>query len=508
MFRSASLGREVVRKCASRRCLSTLPNLCKTVRKSQSIGLRCRAGFPNSAVCSQPWISQQRFYSSELPSHIKVVLPALSPTMEMGTIVNWQKAEGDKISEGDLLAEIETDKATMGFEASEEGFLAKICLPEGSKDVPIGKLLCIIVEDEADIAAFKDFTPTADDDSPPDTVPSKTEKPPAPKPATPPPPPAAPAPPRPTTPAPVAQAPPAAPASSPASSGGRVFATPYARTLAAEKGVDLNMVTGTGPDGQIRAEDVMSFTPSGTAPTPSAPSVAAPGAFVDIPVSGMRKTIAKRLTESKQTIPHYYLTIDVSLDKTLSLRKELNTLLEKQNKKISVNDFIIKASALACKVVPEANSSWQDSFVRQYNTVDVNVAVATDAGLITPIVFRADLKGLSQIGKDVGVLATKAREGKLQPHEFQGGTFTISNLGMFGIKSFSAVINPPQACILAVGGAEKRLVVDENSETGYREATVMSVTLSCDHRVVDGAVGAKWLAEFRKFLENPSTMLL
>ncbi|WAR17358.1 ODP2-like protein [Mya arenaria] len=414
MFRSASLGREVVRKCASRRCLSTLPNLCKTVRKSQSIGL------------SQPWISQQRFYSSELPSHIKVVLPALSPTMEMGTIVNWQKAEGDKISEGDLLAEIETDKATMGFEASEEGFLAKICLPEGSKDVPIGKLLCIIVEDEADIAAFKDFTPTADDDSPPDTVPSKTEKPPAPKPATPPPPPAAPAPPRPTTPAPVAQAPPAAPASSPASSGGRVFATPYARTLAAEKGVDLNMVTGTGPDGQIRAEDVMSFTPSGTAPTPSAPSVAAPGAFVDIPVSGMRKTIAKRLTESKQTIPHYYLTID----------------------------------------------------------------------------------GLSQIGKDVGVLATKAREGKLQPHEFQGGTFTISNLGMFGIKSFSAVINPPQACILAVGGAEKRLVVDENSETGYREATVMSVTLSCDHRVVDGAVGAKWLAEFRKFLENPSTMLL
>ncbi|XP_060608494.1 dihydrolipoyllysine-residue acetyltransferase component of pyruvate dehydrogenase complex, mitochondrial-like [Ruditapes philippinarum] len=190
------------------------------------------------------------------------------------------------------------------------------------------------------------------------------------------------------------------------------------------------------------------------------------------------------------------------------LRKELNSLLAKDNKKISVNDFIIKASALACKQIPEANSSWQDSFVRQYNTVDINVAVATDSGLITPIVFRADLKGLAQIGEDVGMLAAKARDGKLQPHEFQGGTFTISNLGMFGIKSFSAVINPPQACILAVGGAEKRLVVDEDSSSGFTEATVMSVTLSCDHRVVDGAVGAKWLAEFRKYLENPSTMLL
>lgn len=434
--------------------------------------------------------------------------------MEMGTIVNWQKQEGDKVSEGDLLAEIETDKATMGFESSEEGFLARIMYPAGSKDVPVGKLLCIIVENESDVAFFKDYVPTAEDDrssAPKSTGPPRPpQAPPTPPPQAPPtpvaaPPPAKPAPPPPPKPQAVTPPPPAG--------DRRIFATPYARTLAAEKGVDLNLVAGTGPDGQIRAEDVMSFTPGVAAPvtmatTAVAPHVAAPGAFVDIPLTGMRTTIAKRLTLSKQTIPHYYLTIDVNIDKTLQLRKELNELLSKQNKKISVNDFIIKASALACKQVPEANSSWQDTFVRQYNTVDINVAVATDAGLITPIVFRADLKGLTQIGEDVGSLAAKARDGKLQPHEFQGGTFTISNLGMFGIKSFSAVINPPQACILAVGGAEKRLVVSEDSASGFSEATMMSVTLSSDHRVVDGAVGAKWLAEFRKYLENPSTMLL
>lgn len=479
---------------------SAKPGICQCV------------GVHKHQTSKRPWIVQARSYSSDLPAHFKVTLPALSPTMEMGTIINWQKKEGDKVSEGDLLAEIETDKATMGFESSEEGYLAKIFIPEGTKDVPLGKLLCIIVHDEADIAAFKDYKPTKEDDAvvgaPKPEKAKAAEKPKVETKAPPPekaPPPAMPAPPpkqEQVVPQPLG--PPPAAGSRP--TGERIFATPYARTLAAEKGVDLSQVQGTGPDGQIRADDVMNFTPS-VAPSPAV-GAPAPGAFVDIPLSNMRKTIAKRLTLSKQTIPHYYLTIDVNIDKTLELRKDLNKLLEKQNKKISVNDFIIKASALACKQIPEANSSWHDTFVRQYNTVDINVAVATDAGLITPIVFRADLKGLSQISEDVGILAVKAREGKLQPNEFQGGTFTISNLGMFGIKSFSAVINPPQACILAVGGAEKRLVVDEGSESGYSEATMMSVTLSCDHRVVDGAVGAKWLAEFRKYLENPSTMLL
>lgn len=449
-------------------------------------------------------VQSYRCYSSaDLPAHTKVSLPALSPTMEMGTINTWQKKEGDKVTEGDLLAEIETDKATMGFESSEEGYLAKIFHPAGSKDVPIGKLLCIIVENEEDVAAFKDYQPTAADDQLPGGDASE---------------PAAPPPPPPPKPSPAAVAPPPTPAPSKAAppppstsvsmppSGGKVGASPFAKTLAAEKGIDLSQVTGTGPGGEIRADDVLNFSPAAM-PT-SVPISAPEGAFVDIPLTNMRKTIAKRLVQSKQTIPHYYLTIDVNVDKVLRLRKELNEILSKDNIKLSVNDFIIKASALSCKKIPEANSSWMEDSIRQYNIVDVNVAVATAAGLITPIVSRADIKGLSQISQDVLALATKAKEGKLQPHEYQGGTFTISNLGMFGIKSFSAVINPPQACILAIGGAEKRLVVDEDSDKGYSSANMMSVTLSCDHRVVDGAVGAQWLAEFRKFMERPETMLL
>lgn len=237
----------------------------------------------------------------------------------------------------------------------------------------------------------------------------------------------------------------------------------------------------------------------GVAPVPS-------GVFTDVPISNIRRVIAQRLMQSKQTIPHYYLSIDVNMGEVLLVRKELNKMLEGRSK-ISVNDFIIKASALACLKVPEANSSWLDTVIRQNHVVDVSVAVSTPAGLITPIVFNAHIKGLEAIANDVVSLATKAREGKLQPHEFQGGTFTISNLGMFGIKNFSAIINPPQACILAIGASEDRLVPADN-EKGFDVASMMSVTLSCDHRVVDGAVGAQWLAEFRKYLEKPITMLL
>ncbi|XP_064880104.1 dihydrolipoyllysine-residue acetyltransferase component of pyruvate dehydrogenase complex-like [Oncorhynchus nerka] len=432
---------------------------------------------------------------SSLPTHMKVCLPALSPTMTMGTVQRWEKKVGEKLSEGDLLAEIETDKATIGFEVQEEGYLAKIMVSEGTRDVPLGAPLCIIVEKESDIAAFSDYVETAGADvstPPPAPVAAPTHAAPLPSPA-----PVAPATPR----------------------KGRVFVSPLAKTLAAEKGIDLAQVSGSGPDGRVTRKDIETFvppkavsaTPVSAAPSPaSTPSSAvavSTGTFTDTPISNIRRVIAQRLMQSKQTIPHYYLSVDVNMDQVLELRMELNTEVKAQNIKLSVNDFIIKASALACLKVPEANSSWLDSVIRQNHVVDVSVAVSTPNGLITPIVFNAHTKGLTAISSDVSALAAKARDGKLQPHEFQGGTFTISNLGMFGVKNFSAIINPPQACILAVGGSEKRLLPADN-EKGFDVASMMSVTLSCDHRVVDGAIGAQWLAEFRKFLEKPVTMLL
>nr|XP_006825400.1 PREDICTED: dihydrolipoyllysine-residue acetyltransferase component of pyruvate dehydrogenase complex, mitochondrial-like [Saccoglossus kowalevskii] len=282
-------------------------------------------------------------------------------------------------------------------------------------------------------------------------------------------------------------------------------------------------IKGTGPQGRIKAEDVEAAAaapppppqpPAAVPTTPISTSAPAPlppptaTSYTDIELSGMRKTIANRLTYSKQTVPHYYLTVDIRVDDLLQLRKDLNKEVEPDGIKLSVNDFIVKASALACLKIPEANSAWQDTFIRQFQSVDVNVAVSTDRGLITPIVFNADGKGISTINQDIKSLAVKAREGKLQPEEYQGGTFTVSNLGMFGVKHFTAIINPPQACILAVGGVKKTLVVDEDNEQGYSAASVMNVTLSCDHRVVDGAVGAQWLQHFKKFLEKPYTMLL
>ncbi|KAM3921713.1 dihydrolipoyllysine-residue acetyltransferase component of pyruvate dehydrogenase complex, mitochondrial isoform 2-T2 [Leptodactylus fuscus] len=433
---------------------------------------------------------------SSYPTHMKIMLPALSPTMTMGTVQKWEKKVGDKLSEGDLLAEIETDKATIGFEVQEEGYLAKILIAEGTRDVPLGTPLCIIVEKESDVGSFADYKEVAG------TVDIKPQ------------------------PAPAATLPPAAPPSAPApahtpaptAAKGRVFASPLAKKLATERGIDVKQVKGTGPDGRITKKDIESFVPpkavpvtAAAAPAPAAPSpgvAAVPtGVFTDIPISNIRKVIAQRLMQSKQTIPHYYLSIDVDMGEILKLRKELNEVTKSENIKLSVNDFIIKASALSCLKVPEANSSWMDTVIRQNHVVDVSVAVSTPAGLITPIVFNAHVKGLSSISKDVLSLATRAREGKLKPHEFQGGTFTVSNLGMYGIKNFSAIINPPQACILAVGGSENRLVPADN-ERGFEVANIMSVTLSCDHRVVDGAVGAQWLAEFKKFLEKPTTMLL
>ncbi|XP_060107653.1 dihydrolipoyllysine-residue acetyltransferase component of pyruvate dehydrogenase complex, mitochondrial [Heteronotia binoei] len=457
------------------------------------------AAAPPPAAAAPPTPPPAQAPGSSYPPHMQIALPALSPTMTMGTVQRWEKKVGEKLSEGDLLAEIETDKATIGFEVQEEGYLAKILVEEGTRDVPLGTPLCIIVEKESDIPAFADYRDAGVADV----------KPPTPG-----------LPPSPVT-APPSQPP--SPSAAPASvklsmPKGRAVVSPLAKKLAAERGIDLSQLKGTGPDGRITKKDVESFVPSKVAPVraPEAAPVAAPvaapaaalptGAFTDVPISNIRKVIAQRLMQSKQTIPHYYLSIDIDMGEILVLRKELNQETP-EKVKLSVNDFIIKASALACMKVPEANSSWLDTVIRQNHVVDVSVAVSTPVGLITPIVFNAHIKGLAAINQDVVALAAKAREGKLQPHEFQGGTFTVSNLGMYGIKNFSAIINPPQACILAVGASEKRLVPADN-EKGFDVASMMSVTLSCDHRVVDGAVGAQWLAEFKKFLEKPNTMLL
>uniref|UniRef100_A0A0K8TSU4 dihydrolipoyllysine-residue acetyltransferase n=1 Tax=Tabanus bromius TaxID=304241 RepID=A0A0K8TSU4_TABBR len=432
-----------------------------------------------------------RQYCSNLPAHTKVVLPALSPTMEQGAIVSWEKKEGDKLNEGDLLAEIETDKATMGFETPEEGYLAKIIVPAGTKDVPIGKLVCIIVENEGDVAAFKDFKDTG---APAKPAAAAAPQPPAPA--------AAPAPPPP--PPPVLEV--ARPLTAVEQRGPRVYASPMAKGLAEAQQLRLEG-RGSGIYGSITSKDLADMKAAPAEAAAAAPRPA-PGGHVDIPVSNIRGVIAKRLLESKQSIPHYYLTVECRVDKLMKLRAKVNKKYEKEGVKVSVNDFIIKAVAAACRKVPESNSYWMDTVIRQFDNVDVSVAVSTDRGLITPIVFSADRKGVIEISKDVKNLAAKARDGKLQPHEFQGGTISVSNLGMFGVTQFCAVINPPQSCILAVGTTQKKLVADPDNIKGFKEVSTMKVTLSCDHRTVDGAVGAKWLAHFQEFIEDPETMIV
>ncbi|XP_017069885.2 LOW QUALITY PROTEIN: dihydrolipoyllysine-residue acetyltransferase component of pyruvate dehydrogenase complex, mitochondrial [Drosophila eugracilis] len=434
---------------------------------------------------------------SNLPEHIRVPLPALSPTMERGSIVSWEKKEGDQLNEGDLLCEIETDKATMGFETPEEGYLAKILIQGGTKDVPVGQLLCIIVPDQGSVAAFANFK---DDGAAAPAAPAAAPAPPA---AAAPPPPA---------PVPVAAAPaPApAPAAAPAAAGtGRVYASPMAKRLAEAQQLRLQG-KGSGVHGSIKSGDLAgqqaAAKPAAAGPAKSAKAAGA--RFEDIPVTNMRAVIAKRLLESKTQLPHYYVTVQCNVDKLLKFRAKVNKKYEKQGARVSVNDFIIKAVAIASLRVPEANSAWMDTVIRQYDDVDVSVAVSTDKGLITPIVFNADRKGVLEISKDVKALAAKARDNKLQPHEFQGGTISVSNLGMFGVNQFAAVINPPQSCILAIGTTTKQLVADPDSLKGFKEINVLTVTLSADHRVVDGAVAARWLQHFRDYVEDPSNMVL
>ncbi len=422
---------------------------------------------------------------------IELKMPALSPTMEEGTLAKWLVKEGDKVESGDILAEIETDKATMEFEAVDEGTVAKILVPEGTDGVKVGAPIALIAEEGESVDAAAPAA-TAAPQAETSARPAKT--------AEPAPPPQA---------AVETPAAPPQPAAAPArAAGDRIKASPLARRLAEAQGIDLSSLTGSGPGGRIvRADLGQAAGGAMAAPKPvAAPTAAAaPVAPGEIPheavkLSNMRKTIARRLTEAKQTIPHYYLTVDVQLDALLKLRSELNASLASRGVKLSVNDLLIKALAMALIEVPEANVSFAGDQMLKYSRADISVAVAIPDGLITPIIVDASDKTLSKISAEMTDLAGRAKEGRLQPHEYQGGTASISNLGMFGTKQFDAVINPPQAMIMAVGAGEKRpYVVDDSLQI----ATVMSATGSFDHRAIDGADGARLMKAFKGLCEKP-----
>jgi pyruvate dehydrogenase E2 component (dihydrolipoamide acetyltransferase) len=449
---------------------------------------------------------------------VEIKMPALSPTMETGTLATWNVAVGDEVRSGDVIAEIETDKATMEVEAVEEGVIASILIAAGSENVAVGTVIARLAEDGEDVtsvaAAPQQPAPKTNQPDPaPHSAPASTHEP-APASA-------------PETPAPAATASsiqPAASASVGSSGGaGRIFASPLARRIAADHNLDLAALSGSGPHGRILRADVeTAVTASATLPAIApgiAPGVtssgmgapaaigaplAAPGASELIPNSQMRKIIAGRLQQSKQTAPHFYLTVDCEIDQLLQSRKQLNALAE-DGVKISVNDLVIRAAAQALIKVPEANASWEGDHTRLFTHADISMAVAIDGGLITPVIWAAEKKGLAELSQISRDLAARARSGSLAPEEFTGGSFTISNLGMFGVREFAAVINPPQGAILAVGAGEQRPIVRDGA---LAVATVMTVTLSCDHRAVDGAVGARWLQSFKSFIENPVTMLL
>lgn len=447
---------------------------------------------------------------------INILMPALSPTMEKGNLAKWLKKEGDTIKSGDVIAEIETDKATMEVEAVDEGILAKIVVPEGSADVPVNQLIALIAgegEDPKSVAASGGSAPAAA------------------KPA----------------PAPKAEAPAPAPASAPTSApapaakpngaaaaqaGARVFASPLAKRIAKDAGLDLSAIQGSGPHGRVVEKDVRaamagggakrapSAAPAG-APSQAAPlatsasaeqvkAMFAPGSYEEIPLDGMRKTIAKRLVESKQTVPHFYLSLDCELDALMAMREQINAGAPKDKDgkpafKLSVNDFVIKALAVALQRVPAANSVWAEDRILRMKHSDVGVAVAVEGGLFTPVIRSAETKTLTAISAEMKDLAGRARTRRLKPEEYTGGSTAVSNLGMFGIKDFQAVINPPHGTILAVGAGEQRVVVKNNAPAVVQ---AMTATLSCDHRVVDGALGAELLAAFKGLIENPMGMLV
>ena len=471
-----------------------------------------------------------------------ILMPALSPTMEKGNLAKWLKKEGDAIKSGDVIAEIETDKATMEVEAVDEGVLAKIVVPEGTADVPVNELIGLIAAEGEDVSAVasgggKPAAAAASAAAPaggsaPQAAPAgdlkvpeghQYERAPELKPV--------------DAKAAGGQTP-AAPAPAGTKAEGRVFASPLARRVAKDGGVDLAGIQGTGPHGRIIERDVRAAIanpskpaaaapqPAAATPAPAAAAAPAPkpagagdeqvrkmfpaGSFEEVPHDGMRKTIARRLTEAKQTIPHFYLSADCELDALMALREQINGSAPKDKDgkpafKVSVNDFIIKALALALKRVPEANVSWTDAAMLKHKHADVGVAVSIPGGLITPIVRAAETKTLSTISNEVKDMASRAKARKLKPQEYEGGTTAVSNLGMFGVKNFQAIVNPPHATILAVGAGEKRVVVKGGEP---KVATVMTVTLSTDHRAVDGALGAELMSAFKDFIEHPMSMLV
>jgi len=418
---------------------------------------------------------------------INITMPALSPTMEEGTLAKWLVAEGDTVSAGDIIAEIETDKATMEVEAVDEGVVGRLVVAEGTEGVKVNAVIAVLLEegesasDIGDVAATPTPAPAAAETSAPADVT-----------------PAAPAPPVPAT-----------------AGGARIFASPLARRIAADKGIDLAQVKGSGPKGRIVKADVEGFKPPAAAPQavampagPAAQQVMAmyqDRAYSEVTLDGMRKIIAARLTEAKQTVPHFYLRRDIEIDALLAARKAINTANEKAGIKVSVNDFIIKACAVALQRVKAANAVWAGDRILEFEASDVAVAVAIEGGLFTPVIRDAETKGLAVLSAEMKDLAGRARNRRLAPHEYQGGSFAISNLGMYGIDNFDAVINPPHGSILAVGAGVARPVVRDGE---LAVATVMSVTLSVDHRVIDGALGARFLDAIKANLEQPAMMLV
>jgi pyruvate dehydrogenase E2 component (dihydrolipoamide acetyltransferase) len=448
---------------------------------------------------------------------INILMPALSPTMEKGNLAKWLKKEGDKVKSGDVIAEIETDKATMEVEAVDEGTIAKILIPEGTQDVAVNDVIAVLAGDGEDVKAAGASAASAPPKSaPPAQAPAAAALAPAAAPAA-----------KPTPPAAAAPAPQAAAPAVQTNGHSRIFSSPLARRLAKEAGIEVARINGTGPHGRVIARDVEeaksgkglkapAATPAGApalAPSMSDKQILAlfePGSYEIVPHDGMRRTIAQRLTASVQTIPHFYLTIDCDIGKLLAAREEINAAAPKDKEKkplykLSVNDFVIKAMAVALQRKPDCNVSWTESGMLKHKHSDIGVAVAMPGGLITPIIRKAETKSLSTISGEMKDFAARARARKLKPEEYQGGTTAVSNLGMYGIKDFTAVINPPHATILAVGTSEERAVVRNGK---IEAAHIMSVTLSCDHRAVDGALGAELIGAFKMLIENPVMMMV
>jgi len=430
---------------------------------------------------------------------IEILMPALSPTMTEGNLASWNVNEGDTIAAGDVICEIETDKATMEVEAVDEGVIGKIVVPGGTEAVAVNAVIALLLEDGEDASVLDGYTPSAGRAAPAAVAEA----------------------------APVVAAAPALAMSAHVSSGARVFASPLARRIAADKGLDLASVTGTGPHGRIVKRDVENAKPgqaskiaqsdvpdnmlallsalrASTSGVTMSDEVVESDLYTVVPHSNMRKIIAKRLTESARDVPHFNLTVDVEIDNLLQMRKDLNAR-ENADYKISVNDFIVKATAYALTQVPDCNVAYTDDTILKFKQVDMAIAVAIEGGLITPIVKDAANKGLAALSKEIKELAGKARDGKLMPEEFQGGTFTISNLGMFGVKGFNSIINPPQGGILSVGAGEQRAVVKDGA---LAIATVVTLTLAVDHRCIDGATGAAFIKELKAVVENPVALML